>query len=125
MAKKKEMLDKVLKNLIENNPDIKGALIVSPDGLVIAAKLASLATEIDMVAAMSAAFLGLAKRAVNTLKCGEFKAVVTEGTEMSLRVYHCGEKAVLAIVTTSQANVGFVNLEAREAAQKITQLLAK
>ena len=120
---KLEVLNKALDDLVDGNPDIKGALIVSPDGLVIASRLTSLDTEADVVAAMSAAFLGLAKRAIKTLKCGEFKEVVAEGSEMSLRVYRCGEKAVLAIINKSGANIGLINLDAKEAAEKIAQAL--
>jgi predicted regulator of Ras-like GTPase activity (Roadblock/LC7/MglB family) len=80
---KLEVLNKALDELVDGNPDIKGALIVSPDGLVIAASLTFIDTQADVVAAMSAAFLGLAKRAIKTLKCGEFIEVVAEGSEMS------------------------------------------
>ena len=119
---KLEVLNKALDELVDGNPDIKGALIVSPDGLVIAARLI-LDTQADVVAAMSAAFLGLAKRAIKTLKCGEFKEVVAEGSEMSLRVYRCGEKAVLAIINESGANIWLINLEVKEAAVEIAQVL--
>ena len=120
---KLEVLNKVLNDLVDGNPDIKGSLIVRTDGLVIAFRLTSLDMEADVVAAISAAFLGLAKRAIKTLKCGEFIEVVTEGSEMSLRVYRCGERAVLAIINKSQTNIGLINLDAREAAEKIAQAL--
>jgi predicted regulator of Ras-like GTPase activity (Roadblock/LC7/MglB family) len=123
MAKKGEALKRVLKNLVEGNPDIKEALLVSPDGLVIAS-IVSPDTEADIVAAMSAAFLGLAKRAIKTLKCGEFKEVSTDGSEASLRVYSCGEKAVLSVLVRKEANLGLINLEVREAVEKIVQILS-
>ena len=109
-------------DLVDGNPDIKGSLIVRTDGLVIASRLTS-DTQADVVAAMSAAFSGLAKRAIKTLKCGEFKEVVAEGSEMSLRVYRCGERAVLAIINKSGANIGLINLDAKGAAEKIAQVL--
>jgi len=123
MARKIDVLNQTLLELLESNADIKAALVVSPDGLVIASQLGGISTEPDVVSAMSAAFLGLAKRAIKTLKCGDLSEVVAQGTESSLRIYACGEKAVLAIVTKSNANIGLINIDAREAAKKVIEIL--
>jgi len=123
MENKVEQLNNLLIGLVEKSKDIVGAMIVSVDGLVIASHIGIREIEPDIVAAMGAALLGLSKRIIGTLQCGELKAVSVEGSKSSFRVYSCGNKGVLVVIVKEGASVGLINLYARATVPKIIQVI--
>jgi predicted regulator of Ras-like GTPase activity (Roadblock/LC7/MglB family) len=77
----------------------------------------------NRLGAMAATALGLGKRINETLSSGEFSEISVAGSRGQMLVYGAGQKAVLAVMSPSGANVGLINFEARNAAEKIIEAL--
>ncbi|MDZ7704086.1 MAG: roadblock/LC7 domain-containing protein [Trueperaceae bacterium] len=120
MSKQAE-LQSIIDNLRNAIPELRGAIIASSDGLAIAQSLSS--GDPNRVAAMAATALGLGKRITDTLGAGTLSETTVSGNEGQIFLYSAGTKGVLALIAKSGANVGLINLEARDAAQSITLLL--
>ena len=58
MTNRADRLQQLLRNLVNNTPDVEGAALVSVDGLVVSSALAA-GTDEDRVSAMAAALLSL------------------------------------------------------------------
>lgn len=67
--------------------------------------------------------IGLGRRIAMTFECGNFSETVVAGTAGSVYLYAAGDKAVLAVNSRKGANVGLINIEARDAAKRIAELL--
>ncbi len=98
---RQEDLQKIVDNLRTAIPDARGAII----------------------AAMAATTLGLGKRIIDTLNAGAFSETSVSGSEGQIFVYAAGLKGVLAVICSNNANIGLINLEARDAAKAIGEIL--
>lgn len=121
MSKQQE-LSSVLDNLRSAVPEIKGALVASADGLAVAQSLSS-GEDVNRIAAMAAAALGLGKRITTTLAAGNLTQTQVSGTDAQIFLYAIGNKGVLALIANSDANVGLIHLEARGATNQISLVL--
>jgi predicted regulator of Ras-like GTPase activity (Roadblock/LC7/MglB family) len=117
---KQEQLQGIIDEVRGAIPEIKGALIASSDGLAIVHSLAS--GDPNRVAAMAATALGLGKRITSTLGVGTLTETTVAGNDGQVFLFSAGE-GVLSIIAGSGANVGLINLEARDAASRIADLL--
>jgi hypothetical protein len=117
-----ERLASMLRNLVNNSADIKGAAVVSRDGLIMRAELPSQAEQVR-VGAVAAAILSLSGRSVEQLKRGEFKQTLVQGTDGNIIIVAAGENALLVALTASDANMGMVFLEVGEGAEAVSNTL--
>ena len=117
-----EQLNNILQNLRSDISDVEGSLIASTDGMLMAHQV-SHSDDPNALAAMVAASLGLGKRLSETFKGGPLMETSVRGNEGYIFVFSAGEHGVLAVTTKARTNVGLVNLECRNAAKKIAQLL--
>lgn len=118
---KQEQLQHVIDGLRSAVPEAKGVLIASTDGLAISHSLSS--GDPNRVAAMAATALGLGKRITDTLSVGTLSETTVSGTDGQIFLYSAGTKGVLALIAGSGANVGLINIEARDAAQEVARIL--
>jgi predicted regulator of Ras-like GTPase activity (Roadblock/LC7/MglB family) len=110
-----------LRRLRQAAPDVRGCLLASTDGLLIAEDSP---TELaDGVAALSAACLGVSQRIADTVGQQEFKEVVISSTGGYVAMYMVGGDAVLLMLATAGANVGRLNHEARRSAPVLARIL--
>ncbi|MEZ4629427.1 MAG: roadblock/LC7 domain-containing protein [Deinococcales bacterium] len=119
---KYQKLSDILLGLHENLPDFRGSLIASTDGLPIAHTLAT-DEEVNSVAAMAAAALGLGKRITQTLHAGSLGEMQIMGTDSQIFIYATGGRGILALMAKKGSNVGLINLEARGAVNDISRVL--
>jgi hypothetical protein len=117
-----QQLTERLRALLASTPEIEGAAIVSPDGLIIASVLAPPAEE-DRVAAMSAAMLSLGERIAQELGRGKVEQVYIKGSSGFALVTACGAQAVLTIIARSEARLGMLLLELRKVVADLQMLL--
>ncbi len=117
---RKERFDEILRELRNSNSDIEGAVLVTPDGLLLANQIASINGAAEKVAAVSASLLGLGKKVNATLENGTFQELHLRGSERSTLLLDTG-KALLTIIMKREANVGMVYIDARIAAEAIAQ----
>lgn len=116
-----DQLQQLLQEVRSAVPELKGAMVASTDGLAIAHSMS--AGDPARMAAMVATALGLGKRISDTFGGGAFNETSVTGTDSAVYIYSAGNRGVLAVIAPSGANVGLINLEARSAAQKISQVL--
>jgi uncharacterized protein len=119
---KQEALQQCLMNLRSAIPEIRGVLIASTDGLPMAQNLSG-SEDPNRVAAMAATALGLGKRISDTLNAGALTETTVSGTNGQIFLYAAGNKGVLVVVSAAGANVGLINLEARDAMRVIAGIL--
>ncbi|TXT61425.1 MAG: Roadblock/LC7 domain protein [Promethearchaeota archaeon] len=117
-----QSLDEILKSLLAAIPEIKSAAIVSVEGLPIASALPQGVDE-TRIAAMTAALLSLAERAVHEMEKGEYEQLYVKGSNGYLLVLAAGPNAVLTVSTTSDVRLGLIFLDCKRTTEKIAKLI--
>ncbi|MBN2155900.1 MAG: roadblock/LC7 domain-containing protein [Candidatus Lokiarchaeota archaeon] len=117
-----DSLDKILRDLLSSIAEIKGAAIVSPEGLPIASALRPDVDE-TRIAAMTAALLSLGERAGHELDKGTLEQVYVKGERGYVLVMSAGMNAVLTVETTRNIRLGLVFLDCRRACERISHLV--
>jgi len=117
-----ETLDVILKKLLSAIPEVKAAAIVSVEGLPIASALPQGIDE-TRIAAMTAALLSLAERAIQEMRKGDFEQVYVKGTDGYLLVLAAGLNAVLTVSTTKDVRLGLIFLDCKRTCDKIAKLI--
>ena len=111
-----------LDRLMEENQEIEAAALVSLDGFTMASALPEGMQE-DRVGAMSAAILGLGERAATELGRGHLSQVFIEGENGYVMLIAAGDRAVLTCLAGTEAKLGLVLYDMREAADGIAEIL--
>jgi predicted regulator of Ras-like GTPase activity (Roadblock/LC7/MglB family) len=111
-----------LDRLMDDNQEIDAAALVSLDGFTMASALPKGMQE-DRVGAMSAAILGLGERAATELGRGHLSQVFIEGESGYVMLIAAGDRAVLTCLAGTQAKLGLVLYDMREAADAIAEIL--
>ena len=122
MSDTPETLDIILRKLLSAIPEVTAAAIVSVEGLPISSALAA---DIDetRIAAMTAAILSLAERAIHEMNKGDFQEILIKGTDGYLLVLQAGRNAVLTVSTTPDIRLGLILLDAKRTCDKIAKLI--
>lgn len=121
-ASREERLAAVLDGLIQGDPDIQAAALVSLDGFTMAAALPA-GMQSDRVGAMSAAILGLGERAAAELGRGHLSQVFIEGEDGYVLLVAAGSRAVLTVMASAQAKLGLVLYDMKTAAAQVAEIL--
>jgi predicted regulator of Ras-like GTPase activity (Roadblock/LC7/MglB family) len=103
-------------------PEMSGAVLASTDGLVIAHDAHGI--EPDSLAALAAAHLALARRFAHAVSHGELRESVVECDRGYITSYTAGPNALLTLVTSGDANLAMVHLEARRCVRRLVRILA-
>ncbi|MEM9558620.1 MAG: roadblock/LC7 domain-containing protein [Acidobacteriota bacterium] len=111
-------IHRLLDQLRDAVPELRGVLVASTDGLAIAHSMNE-QIDVDRVAAMAATALGVGKRIAETLGAGELMETNVRGTSGQIFLYAAGSQAILAVIAPELTNVGLVHLEARGTAGQI------
>lgn len=122
MAINTEKLSYILQNFVTTTPDIQGAVIVTPDGLPLAAHL-PLGMDEERVSAMSAAMLSLGERIGMELIRGTIDRIFVEGTEGYGVLTSCGEDAVFLVLASKIVKQGVLMLEIKRAISELRLVL--
>ncbi|MFI7298324.1 roadblock/LC7 domain-containing protein [Streptomyces sp. NPDC050121] len=120
MASEPEILDE-LRRLRARVPQLTGALAAGVDGLVLAHDTPGV--EPEVVAALTAAALGVAVRLADTTGQGDFRELLVRGMYGYVATYAAGESAVLTLLAQDRVNVGRLHLEGRRAGARIGDLV--
>lgn len=117
-----DRLQRALRTLLEQAPELEAAAVVSFDGLPMAASLPAGMDE-SRVAAMSAALLSLGERAAEGLGRGELAQVHIEGDSGAVFLVSAADEAVLVAVAGRGAKAGLMLYEVRRAAVVVGEVL--
>lgn len=102
-----DILQGSLEKLTGDIPEMKGAAIVSPDGLILVSSMKS-RDENDRLAAMCSEMLSAGKMTASELQLGPLFMNMVFGTEGGIIVRGIDEEMVLAAYIGRGANVGKV-----------------
>ncbi|WP_282757757.1 roadblock/LC7 domain-containing protein [Actinoplanes sandaracinus] len=103
-------------------PELAGSVLATADGLVVAHD--SHGIEPDTLAALAAAHLALARRFAHAVNHGELRESVVECDGGYITSYTAGPNALLTVVTSGDANLAMVHLEARRCVRRLVRILA-
>jgi predicted regulator of Ras-like GTPase activity (Roadblock/LC7/MglB family) len=102
-------------------PELSGSVLSSTDGLVVAHDAHGI--EPDSLAALAAAHLALARRFAHAVSHGELREAVVECDRGYITSYTAGPNALLTLVTSGDANLALVHLEARRCVRHLVRIL--
>jgi predicted regulator of Ras-like GTPase activity (Roadblock/LC7/MglB family) len=102
--------------------ELSGSVLATTDGLVVAHDAHGI--EPDTIAALSAAHFALARRFAHAVNHGELRESVVECDRGYITAYTAGPNALLTLVTSGNANLAMVHLEARRCVRRLVALLA-
>jgi uncharacterized protein len=113
-----EQVCQELQQIRANVAGVRGSLVATSDGLVVAHDAPGI--EPTQVAALAAAILAVARRATLATECGTFRETVARGSDGYLAVYAAGDSAIVAVIGSSSLNVGMLQYRAREVIERIS-----
>lgn len=119
---REEELAQALDELLEEDPDVHAAALVSLDGFTMASALPS-DLQPDRVGAMSAAILALGERASAELGRGSLSQVFIEGEDGYVLLVAAGSWAVLTAIADPSAKLGLVIYDMKRTAERIGRIL--
>lgn len=117
-------IQKVLKSMDDGTPGVEASAIVSVQGLPIVSAMPK-GVDDSVIAAMSAAILGVSERATRELARGKLQQILIQGDEGYVILKRAGEDALLAVMAKSDSNLGMIFIVMKGVAQKISLLLAQ
>lgn len=117
-----EQMQAVLRSLVNSDPDMEGAAVVTMDGLPLSSVLPP-GTDEDRVAAMGAAALSMGSRTASELRRGGLEQVLVKGDLGYVILIQAGSETVLQAISSSDARLGLLLFEMKSAAQKLAQQL--
>ncbi|MFC7532161.1 roadblock/LC7 domain-containing protein [Actinoplanes sp. GCM10030250] len=103
-------------------PELSGSVLATADGLVVAHDSHGL--EPDTLAALAAAHLALARRFAHAVNHGDLRESVVECDGGYITSYTAGPNALLTVVTSGDANLAMVHLEARRCVRRLVRIMA-
>ena len=121
MGIEREVLEE-LAQLRVRLPQVQGALVASADGLLVAQDAEGV--EAETMAAMSAAYLGLAQQIALGAAYGEFQETVTRASGGYVATFAAGQTALLTVLADAGINLGLLHHEVRPVAARVGKLVA-
>lgn len=104
-------LNWLLNSLVERVPDIRKAVVLSADGLLVGASSDLERADAEHLAAVAASFSSLARGAGRQFGGGKVRQTIVEMDDAFLFVTAAGAGACLAVLTRAQADVGLIAYE--------------
>lgn len=117
-------IQRILKSMEASAPGIEASALVSIQGLPIVSAMPKGVDDV-VIAAMSAAILGVGERAAKELSRGNLQQILIQGDTGYIILKRAGEESLLAVMTKSDSNLGMIFLMMKGVAQKLSLLLAK
>src|SRR3954471_2898110 len=111
-----------LTHLRRRLPELSFSVLATADGMVVAHDAYGI--EPDSLAALAAAHLALARRFAHAVNHGDLRESVVECEGGHITSYTAGPNALLTLVTSGDANLAMVHLEARRCVRRLVKILA-
>jgi predicted regulator of Ras-like GTPase activity (Roadblock/LC7/MglB family) len=106
-----------------NVTGIHGSLVATSDGFLVSHDLPDI--EPTQIAALVATTRALASRTTTATGRGQFREAVARGTDGYFAVYAAGRAAIVAVIGTSEMNVGMLQFQTREIIARIAAYSAE
>ena len=101
----------LLDDLVDRVPAAQQAVVLSADGLMMGASTGLARDDAEHLSAMAAGFQSLAKGASRHFRAGPVRQTVVEMESAFLFVTAAGQGACLAVLATSDADLGLIAYE--------------
>jgi len=101
----------LLDNLVSNVEDVRQALVLSRDGLVVASSRSMSQEDAGHLSALAAGVQSLARGAGHHFGGGEVRQTIIEMESAFLFVMAAGQGTCLAVISSASANVGVMAYE--------------
>jgi predicted regulator of Ras-like GTPase activity (Roadblock/LC7/MglB family) len=101
----------LLDDLVERVPSAEQAVVLSADGLMMGASATLSREDAEHLSAMAAGFQSLAKGASRQFRAGPVRQTVVEMESAFLFVTAAGQGACLAVLASSDADLGLIAYE--------------
>ncbi len=118
---KAEDFKRMLDELLQNDPEVEGASLVTSDGLVVSAVFQTEGIEEDEIGAMSAALLGISERVVQDFNRGELIQTILKGPNGYAVAHKIGEDWVLVLITSPRAKLGMIQFNLKAITQEMME----
>jgi len=116
-------LQDLLRQMESTTPGIEASAIVTAQGLPIVAAMPQAVNE-AIVAAMTAALLGVAERALTEIPRGKLQQITVEAENGYIILKGAGPNAILTVLVKRSANLGMVFLVMKRFANEIETILS-
>lgn len=110
-----------LANLYATVPLMRGSLLASVDGRVLAAEFDE--TRQDAIAAVVASGFALGGKLAEVIGKNAVEEMIVRTNDGFVSLYSVGDRAVLAAMAMPDANIGLLNLYARKTAETLSGLV--
>jgi uncharacterized protein len=114
----------LLDNLVDQVEHVQQALILSRDGLVVAASRGLSPEDSEHLSALAAGLQSLARGAGQHFRTGQVRQTIIEMDSAFLFVMAAGRGTCLAVLTGADANVGLIAYEAAMLVRRMGKYLA-
>ena len=115
-------LNRILRQLQAQTPDVEASALISEDGLIIASALPQHVEEVR-VAGISSVLLSLGQRAAHELARGEPDEVIIRGANGYVIMVAATTGTLLLLLAGRDAKLGLVFLDVSRAVQQIKKVL--
>ncbi len=122
MSATAKQLQDLLRQMEGTAPGIEASAIVTTQGLPIVAAMPQTVNE-AIVAAMTAALLGVAERALTEIPRGKLQQVTIEAEQGYIILKGAGDNAILTSLVKKTANLGMVFLALKRFSKEIEKVL--
>jgi len=112
-----------LRLIRDNVAGVHGSLVATNDGFLVAHDIPDI--EPTAIAALAATTRSLASRTTESTGRGQFREAISRGCDGYLVVYAAGRSTLLAVVGTSDLNLGMLHYQTREIAERIATYAAQ
>jgi predicted regulator of Ras-like GTPase activity (Roadblock/LC7/MglB family) len=114
----------LLDNLVDQVEHVQQALILSRDGLVVAASRGLTSADSEHLSALAAGLQSLARGTGRHFHAGEVRQTIIEMESAFLFVIAAGQGTCLAVLTSADANVGLIAYEMAMLIRRMGKYLA-
>ena len=114
----------LLDNLVDQVEHVQQALILSRDGLVVAASRGLSPEDSEHLSALAAGLQSLAREAGQHFRTGQVRQTIIEMDSAFLFVMAAGRGTCLAVLTGADANVGLIAYEMAMLVRRMGKYLA-
>ena len=118
-----EGLGWLLDDLIERVPTARRAIVLSVDGLLMAASTGTNATDAEHMAAIASGFQSLARGASRHFQAGAVRQTIIEMEGAFLFVTAAGQGAGLAVLADAASDIGLIAYEMAMLVKRVGQTL--
>jgi uncharacterized protein len=114
----------LLDNLVDQVEHVQRALLLSRDGLAVAASRGLSPEDTEHLSALAAGMQSLARGTGRHFQAGEVRQTIIEMESAFLFVIAAGKGTCLAVLTSAEANVGLVGYEMAMLVRRVGKYLA-